>query len=214
MILQKAVSSLGRRKKILWKAFRVFLPRRIRFFYEGHPRLEGQLWYRDRKLIYQAVRKNRPIHCFEVGTWKGGGSTLFIAWALSENGNGILHTIEINPEFHAEAKRNYRTLLPGLIPHVDFRLGDYREVFPEILKPGGRVDFLILDGPEDGQATLDQFHFFLPFMRSGAFLIMHDWMTEKARLVRPFLENSDEWRLEKVLLPPRSIGMALAVKIR
>lgn len=213
-MLQRSTCDLGKKGKQIWAVARHLVPPRTRFYYEGCPPLEGQLWYCERKLLFQTVRRFKSINCFEVGTWKGGGSTLFIARALSKIGSGTLHTIENNPEFHGQAKANYQKHLPGLLPFVDFRFGDYREVFLEILRSVGRVDFLILDGPENAQATVEQFQFFLPFLKTGSLLIVHDWLTEKARLLRPFLENSSEWRLERVLLPPRSIGMALAVKTK
>jgi predicted O-methyltransferase YrrM len=212
MVLKKSVGGLGSKGKRVWAAVRHLVPPRTRFFYEGHPGLEGQMWFRERQFLFQTVRCYKPVHCFEIGTWKGGGSTLFITRALAENGSGMLHTIESNPEFHGQAKENFRKHLPELLPFVDFRFGDYREVFREILNSAGRVDFLILDGPEDAQSTMDQFRFFLPSMKPGAVLMVHDWLTDKARLIRPLLESSDEWRLDKVLLPPRSAGFALAIK--
>ena len=213
MILRKSAGGLGRTGKRIWAVTRHFVLPLPRFYYEGRPPLEGQMWYRERKLLFRTVRRFKPLHCFEVGTWKGGGSTLFVAQALAENGSGILHTVESNLEFHDQAKENFRKHLPGLLPFVDFRFGDYRQVFPEILNSVGRVDFLILDGPEDAQSTLDQFRLFLPFMKPGSLLMVHDWLTEKARLIRPIIEDRLKWRLKEVLLPSASIGFALAEKI-
>jgi predicted O-methyltransferase YrrM len=214
MMLQKSTCGLGEKGKRIWAVARHFVPPKPRLYYEGRPPLEGQMWYRERKMLFQTIRRFKPIHCFEIGTWKGGGSTLFIAQALAENGKGMLHTIENNPEFRKQAEENFRKHLPDLFPFVDFRFGDYRQVFSEILNSAGRIDFLILDGPEDAQATLEQFWFFRPFMKPGALLMVHDWLTEKARLIRPILEDSNEWCLEKILLPPRSVGLAFTVKVR
>jgi hypothetical protein len=100
-----------------------------------------------------------------------------------------------------------------LLPHVDFHVGDYRQEYAASIAAAGSVDLLFLDGAEDAHETLAQYEFFLPHMRGGSALLVHDWLTDKARLIRERLENSSEWRIENVLLPPRSVGCALAVRI-
>lgn len=102
MISLRSTENLGR-KIFIWKIVRSILPNSIRFFYEGNSNIKGQLWYQERKLLYNTVRKYKPIHCYEIGTWKGGGATYFIAQALHDNGKGILNTIEINKDFYNEA---------------------------------------------------------------------------------------------------------------
>ena len=99
-----------------------------------------------------------------------------------------------------------------LLPYVEFFLGDFRKVYPEVLRAIGRVDLLFLDGPEDAEETLDQFRFFLPYMQRGSLLIAHDWFSEKCRLLKPLIEASTDWELKQVLLPPKSLGCALAIK--
>jgi predicted O-methyltransferase YrrM len=184
----------------------------MRWFYEGHPELRGQLWYAERKLLYETIRTHRPAHCFEIGTWRGGGSTLFISQALKENGRGKLHTIEIDRGFYEIAVSNYNTYLPSLLNHVEFHFGDFKTVYSDVLKKVGNIDFLILDGAEDGQQTLDQYNFFLPFIKSGTILMVHDWFTEKTHLLKPILENSNDWEIRKILTPPVSVGFMLAVR--
>lgn len=209
----KSTDNLGSRGKIIWKAVRRLVPPKLRWFYEGHPRLRGQLWYAERKLLYETVREYRPELCFEIGTWRGGGSTLFIGQALQENGIGVLHTVEISKEFYDDAVANYQAYLPHLMPHIAFHLGDYKLIYKEILEQKKKIDFLILDGAEDGQETLDQYNFFLPYMKQGAILVVHDWFTEKTRLVKPTLENANEWRILRMLEPPASVGLVLAVRL-
>jgi len=195
-----------------WLIVRPFVPGKTRWFFEGHPALHGQLWFEDRRLLYNTVLKARPSHCFEIGTWKGGGSTLFIGNALHRLGSGILHTIEINNEFYEEAVNKYKVNLPHLKPYVVFHLGDYREKYSKILKSGIPVDFAILDGAEDPKQTLEQYQFFRPFFKSGAILMLHDWFTEKTALVRPILERSAEWEIITVLAPPKSVGFVVAAR--
>lgn len=174
--------------------------------------MRGQLWAAERKLLYTAIKNHRPLTCFEIGTWKGGGSTLFVSQALKENGAGVLHTIEIDRHFFDEARKNYQNLLPQLLPHVKFHFGDYNEIYANVLEESGHIDFLFLDGAEDGKQTLEQYRFFEPYLRAGSVVLAHDWLTEKARLIQPILEDENVWELKQVLLPPKSIGMAYAVK--
>lgn len=207
-----STENLTPRRRRVWNLVRFLIPRRMRWFYEGHRQLRGQLWYAERKLLYETVREHRPELCFEIGTWRGGGSTLFISQALHENGGGVLHTVEISKEFYDDAAANYQAHLPQLMPHIAFHLGDYKSIYKEILEQTKRIDFLILDGAEDGQETLDQYDFFLPYMKQGTILVIHDWFTEKTRLVKPILEDANEWKILRMLEPPASVGLVLAVK--
>ncbi len=92
-------------------------------------------------------------------------------------------------------------------------MGDYIQTYSKVLLSVGRVDLLLLDGPEDARETLNQYEFFLPYLKKGALLFVHDWFTEKARLVKPLVEGSGDWEVKKILGFPRSLGFALAVKV-
>jgi len=212
MIFVKSVNNIGRNRRFLWNLVKVFFPSQIRFFYEGHPKLHGQLWYQDRKLLYDTARIYKPIHCFEIGTWKGGGSTFFIAQGLFKNRRGKLYTIEIVAEYYKEAIDKYNTYLPHILPYVKFHFGDYQNVYSDTLKSIGKIDFLFLDGAENAEETERQYEFFSPFLKTGTLLAIHDWLTEKAKLIKPQIESSAQWKLKKLLLPPHSVGFALFQK--
>ena len=42
--------------------------------------------------------------------------------------------------------------------------------------------------------------------------MLHDWFSEKTRLVKPFVKKEKDWKIKKVLKPPYSIGLALAIR--
>ena len=109
----KSSESLGKKGKFLWSFLRPVVPKRVRWYFEGNPFLHGQLWYCERKLLHETIKKYKPSVCVEIGTWKGGGSTLFIGQALYENKKGILHTIEIYPDYYNESLSNYQKHLSG-----------------------------------------------------------------------------------------------------
>jgi len=193
-----------------WMVGRALVPRRHRELYEGHLYIPGQMWFEDRRVLYDTVRRLRPRRCFEVGTWRGGGSTLVIARALHANGEGILHTIETDEAAHRAAVDAYNEHVPHLLAFVEFHAGDYRETFPAVLDRAGGVDFFILDGAEDGEQTVEQFEFFDAHAQLGTELFAHDWETEKTRLLRPALTGTQRWSVTKVVGPPRSVGLAVA----
>lgn len=165
------------------------------------------MWYAERRLLHKVVRAYRPQVCAEVGTWKGGGSTFITALALRQNGAGRLHTWETDASLHETARAAYDRHLPELAAHVSFHRSDYQEgpVLPD-------VNCLMLDGPEDAQSTLEQLRFFESKMRPGSALLVHDWHTEKARLVRPLLAGDARFRIVARVDPPISVGFVVAVK--
>jgi hypothetical protein len=206
----KNAHELGPHGRRLWRIARLLLPQPYRALYEGHPRLPGQMWFEDRRVLYDTVRGLKPRRCFEVGTWLGGGSTLTIGRALRKNGVGRLHSVETDEWAHRRAREAYARHLPELGPFVDLHLGDYREVLAPVLDREGGVDFFVLDGAEDADETIEQFSFFNERSHPGTGLFAHDWRTEKCRLVRPALERSTTWTIERVVGPPKSIGLAVA----
>lgn len=206
--------ALPESRRKLWKSVRLFVPRRMRWFYEGCMAVPGQLWYADRRMLYEAIRRVKPDTVFEVGTWRGGGSTYFISQALYENGGGVLHTIECDPGLHAEAKALYKEHLPHLLPHVEFHCGTSEEVYPGILEQLGAIDAVFLDGGNNSARTLAELRMFSAYIRADGIVLAHDWDNEKMALVRPFLENSADWRLTDHLTAPRSVGFAVWVRER
>lgn len=205
----KSLNAAGRHEQRLWRLIRPLVPKRIGWFYEGCPGVPGQMWYADRRALYQTIRRYKPQIVCESGTWLGGGSTYFIASALAENGRGVLHTTEVNPEFYDAASQGYERHLSRLRPFVRFHFGESELVYPELLKTVGKVDALLLDGAEDGEQTFDEFHLFEPYLGSNSLVIVHDWNTEKMKVLRPYLEASPNWKLVLEVPPPRSVGFAV-----
>ena len=167
------------------------------------------MWYAERKVLYETIRRIKPQIVCESGTWRGGGSTYFIAQALCENGSGVLHTTEANPEFFQSACQSYETHLAPLRSFVEFHLGESASVYPALLETLGKVDAVLLDGAEDGQRTFDEFRLFQPYLGPGSIVMAHDWNTEKMVILRPFLEASPLWTLVQMVPPPQSVGFVV-----
>lgn len=75
------------------------------------------------------------------------------------------------------------------------------------------IDFLIFDGAEDPFQTFDQYNFFLPYIHKGSVVVLHDWYTEKTKLVKTVFDNASEWECKALIKPPYSVGMAVFMKI-
>lgn len=188
---------------------RPFWIRERRFFFEGSLPLLGQMYVAERKVLFDTIIEKKPRHCFEIGTYTGGGSTYFIAKAFEEIGNGKLITMEIDPYYYNKAKEYFKKRIPKVEEHIEFILGSKAEAFDAIIKSYRSVDAVFLDGAEEGGQTLEQYNYFLPYFHTGTILMLHDWNTEKTRKIKPILDNDKNWRKVVELNPPQSVGMAV-----
>lgn len=188
----------------------------------GRDPLEGQMTPEERKEIYKIVIDTKPDVVFEVGTWKGGGSTYFLSSALHENGKGTLFTIESEAEFFNHAVNLYNSTLKPLQPYVNFSFGQSHEVYPNLLKTLLEVnknpyswhciDIVFLDGKEDPDQTLNELNMFLPYLKVGGIVACHDWKTSKTDKIRSIMASSS-WELVS-FLPNGPTGFAAFRKIK
>jgi len=178
----------------------------------------GQLADVERRYLYDLVRVTRPQIVVESGTWKGGGSTLFLANALADNADGELHSWESHEPFHREATSFYRRQ-KRLRDRVHLHLGDFvraAEGFSNSFISGTGVVFL--DGgdetpegklklPEDqypaASENVRSFQLLSPRLQPGTHLLLHDWGVQGGRgmFVRQVLERDGfgPWRIVEVL---------------
>ncbi|MDD2765439.1 MAG: class I SAM-dependent methyltransferase [Opitutaceae bacterium] len=202
--------ALNARQRFFYRyCVRPFSSAEERKFFEGIPGIAGQLYRAERRALHDAVVRRQPAFAFEIGTFNGGGSTYFLALAFAKLGRGKLVTLEIDPALQAKAAAFYTTQLPTLRPHVEFLLGGSPELFTPFLQQAGAAEFVFLDGAENAAQSLEQYRFFEPWFRRGSVLALHDWNTEKMRLIRELLCHTPRWRETLALAEPDSIGFAL-----
>lgn len=192
---------------------RIFWSKEKRFFFEGSLPLLGQMYIAERKALFDTIKESKPRHCFEIGTYTGGGSTYFISKAFESIGSGKLITMEIDPYYYNKAKEYYTKNISAVAKHVEFILGDKAEDFDKIIKSYGGVDCVFLDGAEDSNQTITQYNYFLPYFHKGTILMVHDWNTEKTREMKPALLKNGKWKLLKEIIPPDSVGLVVFVMI-
>lgn len=202
--------ALSPRKQAAWRLVRYLVPPRQRFFFEGSMVVRGQLWYAERRLLYTTVLRTAPRVVFEIGTWEGGGSTLFIARALSEIGAGVLHTVELDEDRARMARSSFDAHLPELAGYVRFHHGSSTDVIPSLLTTEGRCDLLFLDGAQDARQTMQELKMFLGHLAPGSVVVAHDWDNEKMAEVRPMLEADSRFDIVERLTAPESVGMVVA----
>lgn len=202
--------ALTPRQQTVWRAIRYLIPRSRRFLFEGSMYVRGQLWYAERELLYRTVLRVKPNVAFEIGTWEGGGSTLFIAQALFEAGNGNLHTVEIDAKRYAIARKAYDLHLRHLTGLVQFHRGSSLEVIPGLLAAEGHCDLLFLDGAQDARQTMIELEMFLDYLGEGSVLVAHDWDNDKMAEVRPLIESDRRFNIVERLTAPESVGMVVA----
>jgi predicted O-methyltransferase YrrM len=96
----------------------------------------------DGQLLHDIIVKGRYTRALEIGT-STGRSGIWIGLALSKT-SGTLVTIDIDPERHAEAVRNFRD--SGVAPFIDARLGDAHDLVPKL---DGPFDFIFIDADKE-----------------------------------------------------------------
>jgi predicted O-methyltransferase YrrM len=200
--------TLGQRA-VYRAAVRPFLAARERFFFEGAPGVAGQLYRAERRALHDALLQRAPSIAFEIGTFNGGGSTFCLAMAFARLGRGRLVTLELDPDLHRQAVDLYETQLPELRPYVEFVLGGDPELFVPRLEQAGAAEFVFLDGAEDAEQSLDQFRFFEEWLRQGSVIAVHDWHTEKMRLLRREVTASGGWETLTEVNPPDGQGLMI-----
>lgn len=202
--------ALSNKDKFLYLLFiRPFQSKKDRVFFDGSFFLPGQMYKAERKGLYDVVRESKPDHCFEIGTYTGGGSTLFISKALKDNGKGILHTMESDEPLYNKAKNRYRKYIKHNSPFIDFIHSSSPDAFKNFLDDKSAKIMIFLDGAEDGAQTLEQYTFFKPYFKKDTILALHDWNTEKTIEVKPAILEDHHWLKVMELDKPESVGFAV-----
>lgn len=177
----------------------------------------------ERAALRNWVRDAKPKIAFEIGTWKGGGSTWQIANGIRENGSGLLVTCETDKAFYDEANQIYDT--PEWRPYVRcLNMASTDVINGMSQSPDNIPDFVLFDGPNIAELTLSDFQLLDPLLKSGSFFACHDWdrvehntgkcivVAEKCTLLRPYLENHQGWKILHRMTQPESVGLILAQK--
>jgi len=122
-----------------WREDKARLSEEGKFFFEGCLSIPGQMYMADRKALFDAILQHKPVYCFEVGTYTGGGSTFFLASAFARLERGKVITLEADEQMRNHAVGAYRQFLLGLLPFVEFLHGGATQSLYALYR-GGRWD--------------------------------------------------------------------------
>ena len=75
--------------------------------------IESQLHTVEKQIIGRRVDAMSDSTILEIGTYKGGGSTLAFLEALKRKNSGRLIRVEADPDVFAEIKANIASVEPG-----------------------------------------------------------------------------------------------------
>jgi predicted O-methyltransferase YrrM len=134
------------------------------------------------RLLFRMVNYFQPATILELGT-SLGLSTISLAIARSESKvftiEGCLNTREIAIENFQEAGLN----------NIDSRLGDFKDVLPDVLKGLNSVDLVFFDGNHQKEPTLHYFELCLQKANNESVFIFDDiyWsaeMTEAWKIIK------------------------------
>lgn len=167
------------------------------------------MYISERKALHESIRQYRPRQCFEIGTYTGGGSTFFLSEAFKENTQGSLITMENSEYYYQKALNYYADKLPEQNKYISFVFGENPDDFTSFIPEDKQVDCVFFDGAENGQRTLDQYNYFLPYFKTGSVIMFHDWNTEKTEAVRPVVIGNPIWEKQLELTPPNSVGFTI-----
>ncbi|GIU73670.1 MAG: caffeoyl-CoA O-methyltransferase [Bryobacteraceae bacterium] len=133
----------------------------------------------DGLFFYRLTLQLRAKRVLEIGT-SAGYSGGWFAMALKKTG-GRLITLEIDPERHAAALKNFAAM--GVLDVVDARLAN---ALVEVARIDGPFDIVFIDAWKPDY--LRYYELVLPKVRSGGAILAHN-TRNAAFTLRPFLER-------------------------
>ena len=154
--------------------------------------IESANLYAKRVLVqYAAVRALAPEIVVETGV-ASGVSTSYLLYALHKNQRGTLYSIEIgDPQYRPKGKPPGWIVPNWLRSRWDLRLGDSRELLPEILAHLGQIDVFIHDSLHSYEHMAWEYRTAYPWLKPGGLLISDDAVWNAA-----FAEFTSETRPE------------------
>ncbi|MEX0967147.1 MAG: class I SAM-dependent methyltransferase [Bacteroidia bacterium] len=127
------------------------------------------------RLLYRIVRHFQPRYALELGT-SLGLSAFYQAAAMAQNSGSEFVSIEGCSDTHQAATRNLNAIAPELgIDHfVQFRLGDFNDELPKVLKEWPRLDYVFIDGDHREERLLHYFRLCLQKVNENSVIAVDD----------------------------------------
>jgi predicted O-methyltransferase YrrM len=111
----------------------------------------------------------RPNVVVETGT-NVGSTAILIAQAILDSGRqGVLHTIELDPDVHEEARRRFD--LAGVSSVITAYCGDSLQVLPEVVSQVDEIAVAFLDGNHLHDHVVQEFEILADRVRQDGVVI-------------------------------------------
>jgi predicted O-methyltransferase YrrM len=157
--------------------------------------IESQLHPMEKRIFSNRVATIPNPTILEIGTYKGGGSTLTFLEALKHQNSGRLIGIEADPDVFAEMKANIASVDPGYFAFFEPIIGFSQSVIPGLLTKYSRFDLVFLDGGNNPREQIEEFELLKDAIPVGGFLFSHDANLRKGHWLVPYLSELDNWRV-------------------
>lgn len=128
---------------------------------------------------YAAIRALAPDVVVETGV-ASGVSTSYLLFALQQNRRGALYSIELGDARYLPPGKSPGWIVPSwLTSRWSLRLGDSRELLPELLGRLDKIDVFVHDSLHSHEHMLWEFRTAYPHLRPGGLLLSDDagWNT-------------------------------------
>jgi predicted O-methyltransferase YrrM len=155
----------------------------------------GQLCAAEREILIGTLSRFRHPTILEVGTYKGGGSTITFLQELFKSGGGILYGIESDSSNFSEMQDNIRGVNPELLTFFKPRHGFSQQVIPQVLAEVSCLNMVFLDGGNNPREQIEEFELVKDAIPVGGWLLSHDANLRKGRWLVPFITELDNWRV-------------------
>ncbi|HHQ4592469.1 TPA: O-methyltransferase [Aeromonas veronii] len=177
-----------------------------------------------RSLVYNIAPKN----IVEIGCFLGV-STLWMASALKDIGNGIVHSIDVFLPKFPYLPHHYSCIVDpytriesaisdaGVENHVNLISKDSKEAYFEVKGALGddKIDILFVDGDHTKNGCLQDFSIYRDLLSAGSYIILHDIYPEVCGhegpryLIDEFINDGrDEFECVEIATFPHNFGMA------
>jgi predicted O-methyltransferase YrrM len=157
--------------------------------------IESQLHPGEKDILRGKLLAMPKPTILEIGTYKGGGSTLTFLEALKRKGFGKLIGIEADPDVFAEMKANIVSVDPGYFAFFEPISGFSQRVIPGLLTRHPHFDLAFLDGGNNPREQIEEFELLKNAIPVGGFLFSHDANLRKGHWLVPYLFELDNWRV-------------------
>jgi predicted O-methyltransferase YrrM len=140
------------------------------------------------RFCYLITRAISPDIVIETGV-AFGKTSAFILKAMEENGNGVLHSIDL-PPLGDKADSYIGFFIPDELKNRwVLHRGSVRRILPGLLKRVGEIDLFVHDSLHTYSNMLWEFNTATPFLRKGSIIISDD--IAQNRSLEVWIKNND-----------------------